>query len=282
MLPDIAKIRKEVEETLEGRTCFTKDNKLSPFLNPPYNGLVPGVMDDVLFRFPDLYPEVFESGFHFMGSSHPTLSQNVWVRKQKLVYVQEGHFDKEGYFHAPIAVYRSEDSPESDARGVFYILFQQGSYQALPAELVPGVESGSVLVHRGIGNKTQFVPPQMEEEKREDYMHHLVYSFSSPILSLLFNDVSRAESDHIRSISDIYFDDNFSHLKGLLQKLVRGQPERSDLGQSFTLDEEVSGSKFGPNYVSFRTPLDNLRIMTQWTGEYEAQILEPSRAERVR
>src|SRR5690606_21715863 len=44
--------------------------------------------------------------------------------------------------------------------------------------------------------------------------------------------------------------------------------------QSFTLSEDIAKWKFGPNYVTCKTPLGNIRLTTFFAGEYEARIIE--------
>src|SRR3989338_5754382 len=121
-IPDIGEMRRVLSDIKEDRHCITSNNTLSPFLNPPYDDLHPGVMSDAFLKFHELYPEIFKAKTGFMGSGFG--SHGTWEGEYDLIYDSEGHFDPEGRFHAPIVVYRSLDQHSSSE----YILFQQGSY----------------------------------------------------------------------------------------------------------------------------------------------------------
>ena len=262
-IPDISEMRKVLSDIKEDRHCITDRNTLSPFLNPPYDDLRPGVMSDAALKFHELYPEIFRtSRTGFMGSKY----SGSWEGDYDLIYYSEGHFDPEGRFHAPIAVYRSLDTFRE------YILFQQGSYQVLCGDAAEQIENGKLAVHRGIRNATGFITPEIGDERLEGYMKYLAGSFVSPVISLGYNIVSRGETDYMKLALDSPVFDAF-----------HADHDYHDLEQSFTIDEHyIASRKFGPNYVSFETPLDNLRIITEWTGEEEVYVLDFRRAVRIR
>ena len=85
--------------------------------------------------------------------------------------------------------------------------------------------------------------------------------------SLKYNQCYRGETNHIESINlpEIFFD-------------FQG----GSLEQSFTIWEDMAKRKFGPNYVTYKTPLDNIRLLTKWCGEGEVFLLDPERAERIK
>ena len=47
------------------------------------------------------------------------------------------------------------------------------------------------------------------------------------------------------------------------------------------IERWVAESKFGPNYVVCKTPLDNVRTTTFFAGEHEVRIIDPRRVELV-
>ncbi len=51
--------------------------------------------------------------------------------------------------------------------------------------------------------------------------------------------------------------------------------------QSFTLARYVAENKFGPHFVSCKTPLGNIRITTFFAGEHEVRIIDPDQVEFV-
>ena len=275
MVPDLVKIKRTVEPALEGRSCFTEDNRLSPFLNPPHDGLRPGVMGEALFKFHELYAEVFteKAGFIGAGIHGSSIDQKIWAEEFDLVFLQNGHFDDRGNFHAPIAAYRAKLTPASDLVNRLYVLFQQGNYRVFPESYRDYIEKGKLIVYRGIGGRTKFINPQIGDERQERYKEYLAYSFASPLFALSYNHVSRAETDHVK---------RFNMDSPPLCRLYNYRSDFKDLEQSFSTSKIISSGKFGPSFVSFETPLDNLRIITEWTGEGEVRILYPGRTVRVK
>ena len=97
----ISELKKKFEG-LEDKCCFNENDTLSPFLNKPYNHIRPGVIDEALFKFHEIYPEVFKSETGFMGQSrkygHEMNSKNClnfsgdqhyWNQESDLIYYQE-------------------------------------------------------------------------------------------------------------------------------------------------------------------------------------------------
>lgn len=56
---------------------------------------------------------------------------------------------------------------------------------------------------------------------------------------------------------------------------------RSILCSGYAIEEWCASSKFGPNYVKFRTPLTNIRITTFVAGETEVKVIDPNKLEVV-
>lgn len=177
-----------------------------------------------------------------------------------------------------MAAYKTEH-PFSKSIPPFYILFQQGNYQILNHLNGKYIENGKLLVHRGISGNKQFIVPQIDDKIRDAYKEYLAYSFSSPIFALFYDAVYRSETNHVSS--------NINGCKPLemlrikrLNCMSRMNYHRN-LEQSFSVSEYIAGTKFGPNFVSFEVPLDNLRILADWAGENEVFILDTARAVRT-
>ncbi|HLD19132.1 MAG TPA: hypothetical protein VJB90_03920 [Candidatus Nanoarchaeia archaeon] len=260
----IAGLREIMAQLGERRHCITPNNTLSPYINPPHNNFAPGRLEDIAYGYHNEYPEVFPKPTGFMGSPHSSvrIGTSFWESEFELVYLSEGHFDDEGVFHAPIAAYRkaNETSPR-------YILFQQGNYQIVRRSIVDHLEDGRITLYRGIGN-SEYIPPVLDENRRNWYLNFLAGSFVSPLVALAYNNVARHESDHVRV--------NYEH--PVIRQFYCPGVYFCDLEQPFSIFKVY---KFGPNFVSVETSLDNIRICTAWTGEGEIKLLDPTRAQRL-
>ncbi len=187
---------------------------------------------------------------------------------------------------APIAVYRHRTILHGD----HYLLMQHGSYQSVPVDEQPELEKGYLLLHRGIGDATEFRFPMPWVDPSDHYARAVMQPYLAlqrEILSrsdLSFNSIhdraKRVETSHI--LDDTWMTDDLARERGLdiehdtpLQRLYRAAH------QSFALCAWVSTHKFGPSRVVFRTPLANVRITSFFAGEHEARMIDPQRAELV-
>ena len=185
--------------------------------------------------------------------------------------------------HAPIAVYACRVRGE----GV-YVLMQHGSYQVIEIAQQPLIDSGDVLLYRGIEQAGTFrfdrTGPRDEKtelgrvfERYARTQAH-VLSDSTRSFNSIHDRAKRTETGHIRDgtwLTDQIARDQGLDLArdGLAKQLWR------TTHQSFTLAEDIAKWKFGPNYIKCRTPLDNIRLTTFFAGEHEARIIDPDRVE---
>jgi len=59
-------------------------------------------------------------------------------------------------------------------------------------------------------------------------------------------------------------------------------PEIASLLYSgYALEESYAAFKFGPHYVKFRTPLDNIRVTTFVSNETEVKVIDPNKLEVI-
>ena len=189
----IASLREKMAQLGEERHCITPDDTLSPYLNPPHNNFAPGRLEDIAFAYHEAYPEVFPKKTGFMGDSEYSCGgDSFWEKKFERVYFSEGHFDNQGFFHAPIAVYKSGNKTHPQ-----YVLFQQGNYQIINGREGGSLEEGEIILYRGIGS-AEFEPPELDESRRQAYLDFLAGSFATPLVALAYNNVSRSESNHVK------------------------------------------------------------------------------------
>ncbi len=52
--------------------------------------------------------------------------------------------------------------------------------------------------------------------------------------------------------------------------------------QAYTLDPKIAEHKFGPNYVSFKTSLNDVRLTTVVANESEVKIVDPARISSIK
>lgn len=185
---------------------------------------------------------------------------------------------------APLAVYAM-----SDLRGrPRYLLMQHGSYQILRAEEQPLLDSGEVVLYRGVQKSDVFRFPQVRGSGLDLGQGHVWQKYvriQRRILSdsvLSFNSIhdraKRCETSHIRDRT--WVSDEIAAADGLD---VEGDGVASDLWrvahQSFALARWVAENKFGPHFVKLKTPIGNIRITTFFAGEHETRIIDPDRVE---
>jgi hypothetical protein len=99
---------------------------------------------------------------------------------------------------------------------------------------------------------------------KENFYNYVATSFLSPVLTLAYNAACNFESKHVRIVRP-----RGRFRENLDNRLVYG------LESSFSTSECISAEKFGPHYVSMTTPLDNIRVLSQWIGENEVHLINP-------
>jgi hypothetical protein len=185
---------------------------------------------------------------------------------------------------APLAVYQTV----SPWRDEVYVYIQHGSYQFVSVAEQPLLESGEVLLYRGLQDAPAFrrfrVSP-LKATQRELWTRYLavqahVLSDSVRSFNSIHDRARRAETGHIRD--GTWVTDDIATQHGLDTKdggFV--QAFWTDTHQSFALERWVARNKFGPNYVACKTLLGNIRITTSFAGEREARIVDPSRVQVI-
>ncbi len=179
---------------------------------------------------------------------------------------------------APLAVYRMMSRWRDDV----YVFIQHGSYQVVSVADQPEIETGMVMLYRGIEKSPQFRcfrPGILDDQKRDIWQRYMVvqaYVLTDSVRS--FNSIhdrtKRCETTHIRDGS--WITNEIARERGLDIK-DSGFTEAlwTACHQSFALERNVAKYKFGPNYVVCRAPVGNIRITTCFAGEHEARIVDP-------
>lgn len=186
-----------------------------------------------------------------------------------------------GALEAPMAVYAI-----SNRRGRReYCLIQHGSYQSVPAEEQPHLESGELLVHRGVQRAATFRFPRFGRRRSgsEQNVWTAFVTLQARMLSdslLSFNTIhdraKRCETGHIRD--GTWVSDELALAEGLdIGEDGAAEALWHATHQSFTLCRSLAEYKFGPSYVTCKTSIDNVRITTFFAREHEVRILDPDR-----
>jgi hypothetical protein len=262
----IESLLKSVCHVLPGHPSTIIDGEISPFIPKEIGDIEPGRDTPDLQRFHEIFPEVFDEQTRFLGGTSSSVTDEIYWGRAEMIAQMEGGFDHEGKFHAPMAVYKSRNLSERE----LIILFQLGNYQIIKDE--EGlIEQGRIRIFKGIGNGREYHHPTVEVGREEEYSTYLACSFLSPSLALGFNaDACRAETDHVND-----------NLVGNFYKAIGAGRDFRDLEGSYSTRQSISARKFGSNFVSMTTTLDNVRIFSDWTGESEVYLLDPERVDNV-
>ncbi|MDD5455755.1 MAG: hypothetical protein PHV30_01840 [Candidatus Margulisbacteria bacterium] len=229
-------------------------------------------------RFADCFKE---KGKFRYGAGKPFLFEyfdSFWHYKclQPTVYMNMGILNGE-HFKAPLAVY--------EYRGNL-VFIQQASFQIVPAQTQPDIGNGIVSIYRGVGNarRVKLLKSQnasAAELKKVRLLNNLEWFytfFNSKIAFLAMHSyVTRSEVSHINMM-------RFAVRNGLhyfqLKHTDKEFMEKaynlfSVLRNSYTLDKDYNASrKFGPNYLSFRTPASNIALTSFFAGEFEVNVID--------
>jgi len=182
---------------------------------------------------------------------------------------------------APMAVYR----PPSGNHHQELLFIQHGSYQLVQEADQPGVALGEVYLYRGLQEASTFrlldapgVIPPSNMDAWQLYLDLQGHVLADSVRSFvaIHDRTKRCETSHIQDQS--WITDEWARGRGLR---IDQEGWDRDLWrwtrQSFSLARWVAESKFGPNYVVCRTPLDNLHMTTFFAGEQEVRIIDPRR-----
>jgi hypothetical protein len=276
-------------------STVTSDGRLVPWLaasgplaytpeNPPdrdyyfqYGWVMPGILAESTNR----------RQHYFFGASHKDHAKDVFsfwktARQQTTsgLALCFGSVTADAVT-APVAIY---SAPEPRGRGPACVFMQHGSYQIVDAADQPLLESGEVVLYRGLGKAETFRLMQADDLNAQDrdiwlrYVRAQADMLSDSVRS--FNSIhdraKRCETGHIRD--GTWMSDDIARQYGMD---VDSDGFARDLWnathQSFSLARWVAERKFGPHYVVCKTPLDNIRLTTFFAGEHEVRILSPRR-----
>lgn len=280
-------------------STVTQDGQLVPWLaasgplsytpeNPPerdyffqYGWVMPGILGDAVNR----------RWHYYFGAWNRDQAERVFAfwqaaraRTVTRVGLVLGHAADESV-RAPIAAYACRVRGEP-----VYVFMQHGSYQVIEADRQPLLETGDVVLYRGIGEAERFrffrVGARSPETAsglafaRYARTQARVLSDSTLSFNSIHDRAKRTETGHIRD--GTWLTDDLGRAAGLdLECDGVAQQLWNTTHQSFTLAEHLAKWKFGPNYVKCRTPLDNIRLTTFFAGEHEVRIVDPDRVEIV-
>ncbi len=216
------------------------------------------------------------------GSDAPDFWRVARAGQLRKVYSSLGSIQAD-HFSAPIAVY------EFIYFGApFYAILQGGSYQFVAVESQPYIPQGEIIIHRGIRTNSIFIHPRFPENPSPEETRILRGLYEEQFFSFTNSGLAFLEAH-----GDVHTN-SVSHLRrtiGLRGRLIQGHTGRAvadakaivALSSAFThpysLHEYISAKKFGPSYVTVRTPLNNLRLTSYFTLEQEVHILNPNRVE---
>lgn len=256
---------------------------------------------DYFFQYTWILPEIFNQSVNlrehrYFGSSFKEDASflfDFWAKVRgdggptRPRYYEVGFLSPQE-IRTPLAAYRHERKPY---KTLGFVLMQHGSYQWIAEEDQPLIESGEVMLYRGLGQSEvfrhlRFHPDELSFTNREIWRKYLALQakmLSDSILSFntIHDRIRRCESAGLRD--GTWLADQLAADAGLDIQLPGFAKELWDSAQqSYSLDPNMGKRKFGPHYVAVRTALSNIRITTFFAGESEVKIVDPSRIREVR
>ena len=261
----------------KGQLSYTPEDPPDRDYYFQYGWIIPGILAD----------EVNRRGHYFFGAPYREHARHLfsfWTaardRTRTPVALRFGTVDMDSVT-APIAVY---DAPAGHLRGPGYLFMQHGSYQVVEVADQPLLQSGELVLYRGIGQAETarlFQPGNLDLRDRSVWCRYVrvqaeVMSDSVCSFNSIHDRTKRCETGHIRD--GTWMTDDLARRQGLD---IEGDGFTRDLWeathQSFSLARWVAENKFGPNYIVCRTPLDNVRLTTFFAGEHEVRVISPHR-----
>ena len=244
---------------------------------------------DYYFQYSWIVPGIFSAGTNlrrhywfggqFKDSPEVRLLFAFWNRARQReidqLFVSNGSVRRTDVT-APLAVYRQPRIYPSMPDSLIFI--QHGSYLIVDMESQPYIDRGDIVLYRGVQNAKVFT------------LHRLT---STDLLLRLMNVHSRSLADSVTSFNAVhcnvsrletgYFNDRTFLLEQLClaERLDPNPPIASLLYSGYALEEWCGATKFGSNYVKFRTPLTNIRITTFVCNETEVKVIDPNKLEVI-
>lgn len=247
---------------------------------------------DYFFQYGWVLPQIFNPELdlrkhYYFGALYRSEAKNIfrfWERAREGRVVRR--FRELGVvsaneLKAPIAVYDHQHWADS-RQGL--LLIQHGSYQCVERPSQPYIETGEVLLYRGVEQVSVFRWLWFELEKLSaidmevwrKYLNLQVQMLSDSVLSFntIHDRTKRCETGHLRD--GTWLSDDLATQAGLpIQQPGFARQLWAATHQSFSLEPWVGKSKFGPHYVIFKTALSNIRITTFVAGEAEVRVIDP-------
>ena len=169
----------------------------------------------------------------------------------------------------PLAAYSVRDRLGRD----LFLLVQHGSYQRVPVEEQPLLDSGDVILYRGVHESDVFRFLQvdrhnLDQEKRDVWQKYIKTQeqmLSDSILSFntIHDRTKRCETSHI--LDGTWISDEIAEANGLD---IEGDGFAAELWQaahqSFTLVSWMAENKFGPHFVKCRPPSSKTSGSGKW------------------
>ncbi len=227
---------------------------------------------DYFFLYNFILPDIFCEGLNlrrhywfgdcngktsYHGSSLRDFWENSRLGNITPIFVHEPPRDLM-HFEAPIAVFKY--LPKWKCKH-YYIFIQHGSYLEIPVSEQPSLEEGNVLLYRGIGTSDTFSIYKMPHDLSliDQYRGYQSAILSNSVISFNATHAGtyRTETSHLSSCG--VHPSDFPHLGKIHEGLI---PLSIKANQCFTLNKECAKNKFGPSYVTFKTPVTNIRICT--------------------
>lgn len=240
-------------------------------------------------------PEAFASRYRRGGAESEPLYHGVRHRSMDVcwaavcaarrVAIYMGQRTDDG-FSAPISVFQLPSNGS-------YALGQAGSY----VHQIPAIKNGMVTIYRGIArgrthtHATFSADPAWSHSPVRQHVAALWYDYwaylfllSGRIFSRMHDGVYLGEFNHVAK--DRTFDDFYCIALPYLHKARPAIPHldlilRAWLARAkrpatpYTLSQSVAQERFGPHYVSARTPVTNLAITTAAHLEKEVHLINP-------
>ncbi len=189
---------------------------------------------------------------------------------------------------APIAVYLYSNRKYLSKD--IYILIQHGSYQMIESEGQPYIKDGYVVLYSGIGKKKIFKHLSFKENKLNNkakkilrQFNDIQYDFLSDSVKsfkLSHHRIKRSETSCLNEDFDLFYNHAEKHEKKFMNNTI-AETLWFYTDQCYSLHENITRIKFGPNYAKYKTPLNNIRITTFFAGEYEIKVLNPNKVELI-
>ncbi|MCX7117863.1 MAG: hypothetical protein NTW94_08220 [Legionellales bacterium] len=268
-------------------STITNENTIVPWLaaegplaysplSPPtsdyfflYNFILPGIFSKSV----NLRQHYWFGDYSGQNSYSIYLLKNFWedarIGRVNPIFTHEPVGDLM-HLEVPIAVFKHS---LKKLRESHYLFMQHGSYLITPISEQPLIKDGFVLLYRGIGDSKKFNLHQMPDDSNliDQYRKTQSNYFTDSVRSfaIAHSGTFRGETGHLLSASELPFPESplVEERHNGLMKLLK------ITSQCYTLSKNLAKYKFGPSYVTFKTPVANIRICTYFSGEHEVKIL---------